>query len=143
MSTSGTGRAQMGPQQNIALVQQVYAAFGRRDIPAIVNELAEDVDWQGVVGVGSNVPTGGARHGRDAVSQFFGQVADNIDFLRFEPREFLAEGDKVVTLGVYEAIAKPTGRRFASDWVMVFTIKDGKITQFREYADAGAITGAF
>ena len=143
MSSSAGVRTQAGPQQNTALVQQIYAAFGRGDIAAIVNEMADDVDWHAVVGAGPNVPTHGPRRGRKEVTKFFDQVATNLDFKRFEPQEFVAEGDKVIALGYYEGIAKPTGRGFKSEWVMVFTIQNGKVTRFREFADAVAITAAF
>ena len=31
---------------NIPTVQDIYAAFGRGDVPAILAQLAEDVDWE-------------------------------------------------------------------------------------------------
>jgi ketosteroid isomerase-like protein len=33
-------------RDNIATVQEIYAAFGRGDIPAILDRLAEDIDWE-------------------------------------------------------------------------------------------------
>ena len=70
-------------------------------------------------------------------------TVESVEFKRFEPREFIAERDKVVVLGSYEGVAKKTGRAFKSDWVMVYTIADGKVAHFREYADVVAITAAF
>ena len=31
---------------NLATVRGIYAAFGRGDIPAILDALAEDVEWE-------------------------------------------------------------------------------------------------
>ena len=133
----------MSAEQNTKVVQEAYAAFGRKDIPALLKLVSDDVDWQAVVGTSSAVPTSGRRMGRAQVEQFFGQLAESVDFKQFEPREFIAERDKVAVLGYYAADAIATGRGWSSDWVMVFTVQNGKIVQFREYADVAAINAAY
>jgi uncharacterized protein len=133
----------MTAEQNTAIVKEAFTSFGRRDIPALLNLLSDDVDWQAVVGASAAVPTSGRRVGRDAVERFFADLAGGIDFRRFEPREYVAERDKVVALGFYEANSLTTGRALSSDWVMVFTLRNGKIAQFREFADVAAINAAF
>jgi uncharacterized protein len=70
-------------------------------------------------------------------------LAGGIDFKRFEPREYIAERDKVVVLGFYDATAKKTGRGVSSEWAMIFTLRNGSIVHFREFADAAAINAAF
>jgi uncharacterized protein len=133
----------MSTQNNTKIVQDAYAAFGRGDIPALLALLADNIDWHAVVGVGPNVPTGGRRTGKGQVQQFFSQLAESVTLTQFEPREFIAERDKVVVLGHYAGVAKKTGRSYQSDWVMVFTIANGKVVHFREYADVLGITAAF
>jgi ketosteroid isomerase-like protein len=133
----------MGAVENIRLVQQAYAAFGRGDIPAVLETLNPAVDWEAIIGAGDHVPTAGRRRGLDAVQGFFDDLASNVEFSKFEPREFFGNNETVVVLGAYAGLAKPTGRPFASDWVMVFTVRDGRIVQFREFADIGAINAAF
>jgi hypothetical protein len=83
------------------------------------------------------------RRGRGAVGEFFSQLAASVQFQSFEPREFVAQGDLVVSLGHYKGTAIPTGEMFASDWAMVFRIRDGRVVQFREFADSAAIMRAF
>jgi len=132
----------MQETQNTKVVQDAYAAFGRGDIPGVIANLADDVVWNGVYGAGPHVPTSGERRGKAAVSEFFGQVAANVNFLKFEPREFVATGDKVVALGHYTATT-PTNRTFDSDFAMVFTLRDGKVTHFQEFTDSAAINAAY
>ena len=132
----------MSPQENTKLVQGAYAAFAGGDVQTLVALMADNVDWQAVVGAGPNVESGGRRLGPSEVQRFFAQLAETIDFKAFEPREFVAERDKVVALGYYEGLVRRTGRTFKSDWVMVFTLSNGKIKRFREYADVVAITAA-
>jgi ketosteroid isomerase-like protein len=132
----------MQETQNTKVVQDAYAAFGRGDIPGVIANLADDVVWNGVYGAGPHVPTSGERRGKAAVAEFFGQVAANVNFSKFEPKEFVATGDKVVALGHYTATT-PTNRTFDSDFAMVFTLRDGKVTHFQEFADSAAINAAY
>jgi uncharacterized protein len=133
----------MGEQQNTEIVRQAYAAFGRGDIPALLDLLDDDIEWHPVIGAAPHVPTAGKRDGKQAVAEFFRILSQTVEFSRFEPREFIAQGDQVVILGAYEARSKATGRTFAEEWAMVDTFKNGKIVRFREYVNAAAINAAF
>jgi ketosteroid isomerase-like protein len=133
----------MNEKQNTQVVQDAYAAFGRGDITALLGYMTDDVQWQPVIGTASHVPFSGERRGTNEVAEFFRQVAATEDFQQFEPREFVAQGDKVVAIGHYRAVTKPTGRGFESDFVMVFTLRDGKVARFQEFTDSAAINAAF
>ena len=54
-----------------------------------------------------------------------------------------AARDKVVALGFYSGSSISTGRAFASEWVMVFTVKNGKVTEFKEFTDSAQLNAAF
>lgn len=110
---------------------------------AILAQLSDDVDWEGVIGAGPHVPQSGRRKGKDEVRAFFHAVRDTTDWEVFEPQEFIAQGDRVVVLGHYAAVTKATGLRVASDWVMVFRLRDGLTTEFREFSDSAAINAAY
>jgi ketosteroid isomerase-like protein len=130
-------------QENIDLVRQGYAAFGRGDIDALLADYSEDIVWEPVIGAAPHVPTAGVRRGKAAVREFFRILAETTDFEKFEAQEFIAQGDKVVVLGTYAATPKSTGRRHASDWVMVFTIAAGRIVSFREFSDSAGLNAAY
>ncbi len=133
----------MSEAQNTAVVQAAYAAFGRGDIAALLNTFADDISWRPVIGTAAHVPFSGDRHGKDAAAEFFRIVAETETFEQFEPREFVAQGDAVVAIGHYRATVKATGRSFDADFVMVFTVRNGKIAAFREYTDTAAVNDAF
>src|SRR5688500_45954 len=132
----------MQEAQNTKVVQDAYAACGRGDVQGILANVADSGVWTAVYGAGAHVPTAGERRGKAAVAEFFEQVARNIQFSRFEPREFIATGDKVVALGHYTATT-PAKTAFDSDFAMVFTLKNGKITRFQEFCDSAAINAAY
>ena len=129
--------------QNTEMVKQAYAAFGRRDIPALLQLLDEKIEWQAVIGTEGAVPTAGLRRGREGVGQFFKDLADSVEFEAFEPREFIAEGDQVAVVGRYKGKARPTGKMFDSEWVMLFSLRNGKIVRFREFTDSRKLVDAF
>jgi ketosteroid isomerase-like protein len=111
-------------------------------MPALLATFVDDIVWTGVYGAGPQVPTSGERRGKAAVEEFFGQVAANYTFSRFEPRQFIATGDTVVALGHYAATTS-RGTSVESDFAMVFTIRDGRIARFQEFTDSAALNAAF
>ena len=132
----------MQEAQNTQVVQAAYAAFGRSDVQGVLAVMHDDILWKPVTGAARHVPTAGERRGKVAVGEFFKILGETIAFSRFEPREFIAQGDKVVTLGHYTG-KTPAGKTFDSDFVMVFTLRDGKVSQFQEFLDSAAINAAF
>ena len=131
----------MSEQENIAVAQQAYNNFKTGNIQALLALLSDDIEWQ--LPEVENVPFTGKRTGRAAVGEFFALVGTNQDVLSFEPREFIAQGDKVVSLGDYEWRVKDTGREFGSDFAHVFTIRDGKVIAFKEYFDSAVVAAAY
>jgi uncharacterized protein len=121
---------------NIQIVQAAYAAFGRGNIPAFLALLSPEVEWT-LPGDGL-FPQAGTHRGHGGVTRFLQILAETMDFLAFEPREFFATGDRVVALGWYHLRVKQTQRAYEAHWAMAFTIREGKVTQFREYLDTAA-----
>ena len=125
----------------VTVVQRVYECFGRGDIPGVLNLLAEEVDWLAPGSV--EVPWAGRWRGRTQVGGFFAAVGASADVELLEASEFLGSGNRVVVLGRARLRPKSTGRVYDADWCHVWTVKDGKITVFREYTDTAAVNGAF
>ena len=131
----------MSEQQNVALVQQAYAAFGRGDLDGLIALLDPQVSW--LTPGPPDLPTAGMRRGADAVRDFFGILLDTFEITNFEPADFLAQGDKVVVLGTSLERVKATGRAVEFRWVHVFTIRSGRIVAFEEPADVSGLVDEF
>ena len=130
----------MGTPTDIA--KQGYAAFASRDIPALLELLADDVEWRFLGNPETGTPYGGLCKGKQQVAEFFGKLAQADEILEFEPREFL-EGPKHVTvLGRTKGRALPDGKVHETEWVQVFTWKaDNKISRWIGTADTAARLG--
>jgi len=130
----------MNEQENTRIVQQAYENFKNGDIPALLDLYSDDIDWR--LPEIENVPWIGSRKGREETAELFQSLAEAQDVLTFNPQEFIAKGDKVVVLGDYSWRVKATGREFGSEWAHVWTVKNGKLVGFQEYADTAATSKA-
>jgi hypothetical protein len=79
----------------------MYEAFGRGDIPAILEEVDEKVEWDTECAQ-EGVPWLQPRHGKSGVAAFFESLAP-IEYTRFEPHTFFENDDKVFVLVGIEA----------------------------------------
>jgi ketosteroid isomerase-like protein len=131
----------MKEQQNVELIKRLYKCFETRNIPALLAPMADDILW--IYPEIENVAHSGQRQGRQQVVEFFKTLMEEQEINFFEPREFIARGDKVIVLGYYKGTVRATGAEYETYWVQVFGIKEGKITMFQEYADTAAISAAF
>jgi uncharacterized protein len=59
-----------------------------------------------------------------------------------EPPEFIAQGDRVLVVGVATGKIKATNKTFKDDWVFAITVRNGKLTNIREYIDTQALARA-
>lgn len=128
-------------ENNIQIVKDAYNKFSTGDIPGLLNHLSGDVLWQ--TPEIENAQFGGTRHGHAGAGEFFSLLEQSEEFTKFEPAEFIAQGNRIVVLGKYGATVRETGRSYETDWVHVFTVKDNKITSFTEFFDNALATRAF
>jgi ketosteroid isomerase-like protein len=121
------------------IIQQVYAAFGRGDIPAVVNFVADEADWEFIGS--ANLPYTGKRRNKKEVTEFFEAVSRVDEIELFEPREFIEAGEHVTVLGWEKTTVRDTQKKFESEWVHLFTVKNGKITRWRGFFNTAARYG--
>lgn len=132
----------MSESENVQVVQDLYAAFGRGDMDGIFKVLDEEIDWT-FNGRPSDIPFGGHFRGHDGMLNFFGTVAQACEVLEFGPQEVMSFGNHVLSLGHERVKARATGKQFETDWAHLFTIRNGKIVRLREYYDTAAMAEAF
>ncbi len=127
--------------ENVAIIQKAYADFLKGDIPAVLAIVGEEMRFE-IPGPAA-MPMARVFRGRTGMAEFFHVLAGQLEFTEFNPREYIAQGDRVVVLGNYAGRVQPTGKPFAMDWVMVWRLRDGKAVEFREYNDTLAWAEAY
>jgi len=132
-------------EKNVDIIKRMFEAFGRGDIPAVLGMFSEDIEFQSPVTRVEHVEISWShpRRGREQVAQYFKELAEKVQPEPFEVLGTIAQGDKVVVEGRNRGRVKSTGRTYEHDWVMIFTLREGKITSFRHYYDTADVSAAF
>jgi uncharacterized protein len=130
----------MSTAESLQIVKDGFAAFGRGDLPGLLALMAEDVVWDIP---GNDLPLAGNYRGREGVASFFQKLVSQTEVQDFQPREFVADGERVLVVGWERVKVKATGRTAELDWVMAFTVRNGKVAVYRQYTDTKAIADAF
>ena len=122
---------------NAATVADVYAAFGRGDVPAVLDRLAPDVAWENWsdnFAQRAGVPHLVARRGPADVANFFA-VLGTYTVQAFDVLDIIGSGRQVVA-EVRASFVLPGGGRFADEELHLWTFDDdGRVTRFRHYVD--------
>jgi ketosteroid isomerase-like protein len=132
----------MSADDNVKTIQSVYEAFGRGDVAAILDVVADDVDW-GSESSSTEVPWWGVRNGKDAVADFFAQLASTSEVLEFTPLAMVGGGDDVLTVVRYRASATKSGKSVDMEIHHHFHFTDGKISHYRGSEDTLQTQRAF
>jgi uncharacterized protein len=122
---------------NIATVQAIYEAFGRGDVPSILEHLADDVAWESWADNSAQkagVPWLLPRTGKAAVAEFFG-IAATMGITEFTVLGLLEGGNEVAAPFVIAADV-PGGQPYRDEEIHLWTFNDaGKVTRLRHYVD--------
>jgi ketosteroid isomerase-like protein len=124
----------MTADSNIKTIAQVYEAFGRGDVPAILDVVTDDVDWAAEASSAA-APWYGARAGRDGVAQFFADFGSAMEVEEFTPVSIAANDTDVLTAVRFRARSRATGKTAAMDLHHFFRFRDGKIAYYRGTED--------
>ncbi|MFZ0546504.1 MAG: nuclear transport factor 2 family protein [Candidatus Promineifilaceae bacterium] len=131
----------MEQDDNVQVVQDLYAAFGRGDLPGLLALLDENVDWH-FNGRPQDIPFAGRWQGHIRIVDLFRTIDLNCDVLEFGPDEVLIFDNHVLSLGYERVRVKATGREFETNWAHLFTLKDGRVVRLREFYDTAAMANA-
>lgn len=128
---------------NVPTVQNLYAAFGRSDLPAVLSYVTDDVSW-GFNGarpdrVGYHQPVAG----KAELPGFFAHLAEEVEFRAFEPRRFIDGGSDVVVEVHIAFTLKATGRSVDQSQLHWWSFDDqGRIRSLVHYEDTAAVLAA-
>ena len=116
-------------------IQEIYQAFGRGDVPAILERLAEDVEWEHDA-VDHDVPWLKPGRGKQHVLSFFGAVGSLLSISKFEVKSLLEGGNQVVAVIDIAATLTTTTKSFRDLELHLWTFApNGKIARFRHVVD--------
>ena len=127
----------MSTQENVQIVKDFFAAMGRRDKQGLLALSAEDIEW---IIPGEDWPLAGTHRGHAGLVDLL-QKSEMLE-TSTEPLEFIAQGDRVLVVGFAKGKIIATNKTFEDDWVFAITVRNGKLTNIREYIDTQALARA-
>lgn len=120
---------------HLETAQAIYEAFGRGDIPALMNHISDDIDWEPEL-TNRGVPWLNPGRGKEHVLKFFGAVGGGMDMKSFEVRNMLAGGNQVAVIVRLSATVRATGKPLDDTECHVWTFgADGKAIAMRHFVD--------
>jgi hypothetical protein len=128
----------MSIEKNIQTVKDFFAAIGSGDRESLLALVAEDIEW---IIPGEDWPLAGTYRGHAGLAKLLETASRSIE-TSTKPREFVAQGDRVLVVGFANGRVKATNKAFEDDWIFAITVRDGKLTSIREYVDTQALARA-
>lgn len=125
----------------VQVIQRIYAAFGKGDVPAIVEQLAPEAEFS-FAGASPDVPWHGPWSGREGVQRFFSTIAEGVEFKTFEPLSFAAGTDAVAVRLHLVYQVRRTGRVVDEQQVHWWTLREGKIASLTHFEDTAQVVAA-
>jgi ketosteroid isomerase-like protein len=126
----------MSTQENVQIVKDVLAAMGRGDEQGLLALSAEDIEW---IIPGEDWPLAGTHRGHAGLADLLQKATEMAEISYPKPPEFVAQGDRVLVVGVATGRIKATNRTFEDNFVFAITVRNGKLTNVREYVDTQAL----
>ena len=129
----------MSTQENVQTVKDFFAAMGRRDKQSLLALSDEDIEW---IVPGEDWPLAGTHRGHAGMENVLQKANEAVETSYPEPPEFVAQGDRVLVIGVATGKIKATNKAFKDEWVFDITVRDGKVTRIQEYIATQALARA-
>ena len=129
----------MSIQENIQIVKDFFAAMGGGDRQGLLALSAEDIEW---IIPGEGWPLAGTHRGHAGLADLLQKACAEMEISSPEPPEFVAQGDRVLVVGFAKGKVKATNRTFEDYFVFAITVRNGKLTNIREYVDTQALARA-
>jgi ketosteroid isomerase-like protein len=129
----------MSTQKNVQIVKDFFAAMGRGDKGGLLALSAEDIEW---IIPGEDWPLAGTHRGHAGLAGLLQKASEMVETSFPEPPEFVAQGDRVLVVGFATGRIKATNSTFEDNWVFAITVRNGKVTNIREYIDTQALARA-
>ncbi|MET1036255.1 MAG: nuclear transport factor 2 family protein [Arthrobacter sp.] len=128
----------MGAAENAEVVRRGYEAFNAGDMATLGELFAEDAVWS-VPGRGV---LSGTKHGRDAILAYFGELgARSRGSLQATVQDIV--GGENHTVGIHQSHAEINGKTMDQAAVIAFVLRDGKVTEAREFFEDPAKADEF
>jgi ketosteroid isomerase-like protein len=116
------------------IVKDLYAAFGRGDVAAVLGAFDPAIEWNQAKSFlyADRNPYQGPQAVAEGV---FGRIIGDVEGFAVSPANIIDGGDTVVAEGRYTGTWRATGAPVNAQFAHVWHIRDGRIVRFQQYTD--------
>ncbi len=122
-----------------SMIREAYAARGRGDLDGLMTIFHEN----GVFSInGSDTRVDSLAKpatGQEAIAAVIGELMQTWKFDNWRERSLAVDGDRAMLHWSADVTCIPTGQSDHLDVVDVFTLKDGKVAEFRQFVDTARV----
>lgn len=119
------------------LIRSFYAALSKGDAPTALGMMADDIQWTTMW----HYKVDGLGPQKVAEGLLMPLMAEWSSFA-LTPSDYITEGETVISLGRFTGVHGTSGKSVDAGYAHVWTVRDGKIAQFRQYIDTLAVAEA-
>jgi ketosteroid isomerase-like protein len=124
----------------IEIVRGFYDALGCGDVPGVLASLHDKLESTEA----ERFPyySGTWHSAKEVLDKLLVPLSRDWDGFAARAHDFIAEGDRVVSLGVYSGTSRATGKSMTSPFAHVWTVRDGKLAKFNMHTDTAKVLEA-
>jgi uncharacterized protein len=124
---------------NFNAVKAHYEASDRKDIDGMMAPITSQTSWTEMAGF----PYAGTYVGKDAIlAGVFARIGEDWEGFSFTLERLLDAGNDVIGIGNYNGKCKSTNKNMIARVVHVWSMKDGKVEAFEQFADTALVNQA-
>lgn len=114
-------------------ITAMYEAFGRGDVPFVLERIAPEVEW--IETEAQSIPA----HGRfvtpqEVLDNVFAKIPEHFETFELRPELWIEKDDDVVVTGRVVARTR-SGQDLDAPYAHVFSLRDGKVTRNDNFHD--------
>jgi uncharacterized protein len=129
----------MSIEENVQIVKNFFAAMGSYNEHDLLALAAEDIEW---IIPGEGWPLAGTHRGHAELAAVLKKASKEVEMKYPKPPEFVAQGERVLVVGVATGKIYATNKPYKDEWVFDITVRGGKVARIQEYIDTQALARA-
>ena len=120
----------MSTEKNIQIVKDFFAAIGSHNEHDLLALVSEDIEW---IIPGEGWPLAGTYRGHPELAAVLKKASNEVETKYPKPPEFVAQGERVLVIGVATGKIYATSKPFRDEWVFDISTKlKSRLPQARE-----------
>ena len=117
-------------KSNLEIIETIYEAFARRDVPTLLNLISPEIR----ITQSTALPWGGRYSGYSGLNNFFTSLVNHVASVIHIERAVDA-GESIVVTGRKKGFVRANGQHFDVSIAHVWRMRNGRVIRFESYIE--------